>query len=156
MTVTLFTVFALLAGLVIALAGMVLLRHRRAGLVVFGLAALVLGYAYAAGAELLGRPKPLRLAGFERGVENATVIGSTYEEGRAIYLWLILPGSAVPRAYVLPWSQEAAEDLLRAEEAAGANGTRVMVRNPFRHGEAGAEGSFDAPAPPIPPEKTGA
>lgn len=155
MTLTLFTVFAILAALVLGLASLALARAPAARAASFGLAVLALLYGYGAGAELLGRPKPLRLAGFERTLADATVIASTYEEGRAIYLWLMLPGREAPRAYVMPWSQAAAEDLLRAEEEAEANGTRVRLRNPFRPGEDGAEGFFDAPALPPPPVKSG-
>lgn len=152
----LFPLFAVLVLPVLALA-LVAGRARRAvPAVALTLAAAILGLAYAAGAELLGRPKPLRLAALERGAGEAVVLASSYDEGRAIFLWLVLPGAAEPRAYVLPWSQQAAEELLRAERAAEERGTQVVMRDPFGTGDTSSEGRFEAlELPPLPPKPGG-
>ena len=156
MTLTLFAAFAPLAGLVVTLAALASapVRHGRA--LGFGLAVILLGYGYGAGSELLGRPKPVRLAVVERAAASATVIASHSIEGEALYLWLLLPGAEAPRAYALPWSRAAAEALLRAEAEAEASGGTVVLRHPFRSGEGGAEGMFEAIRPPPPPAKAGA
>lgn len=152
----LFFSFALLAVPVLALA-LIAGRARRAlPAVALTLAAVVLGLAYAAGAELLGRPKPLRLAALERGAGEAVVLASHYEEGRAIFLWLVLPGASAPRAYVMPWSQQAAEALLRAERAAEERGTQVVMRDPFGASDSSSEGRFEVlDLPPLPPKPGG-
>jgi len=43
------------------------------------------------------------------------------------YLWLVFPEQRVPRAYGMPWSQEAAEALRRAQGQAENNGTKVRI-----------------------------
>lgn len=154
---TLFFAFAAVAVAVLGLAALAGVAPSRAVRgVALGLAAAGLGTAYFAGSELLGRPKPARLALLERGADAAQLAGSHYIEGEAIWLWLILPGEDAPRAYALPWSREAAEALRRAEAQAEENGTRVEVRAPFRRNEAPNEPVFRAPPrPPLPEKETG-
>ena len=61
--------------------------------------------------ELLSRPKPMTFEWFERDVQLAQILGSSLDEGKAIYLWLRLDGEIAPRYYVMPWRQQAAEKL---------------------------------------------
>jgi len=112
--------------------------------------AAVLASAYWGGSDLLSRAKPVRLALVERMADTAIVVGSHYVEGEAIWLWLILPGEAAPRAYSLPWSQEAAERLQRARRQAEADGTHVEWQMPFTEP---SQPDFEAALPREMPEK---
>ena len=80
---------------------------------------------YAGSAELLGRPKPLRLEW--RDAQHAQVLGSSMRENDAIYLWLQFEGDSEPRAYRLPWSIQAAQQLQTATQEGEANGTGVQM-----------------------------
>ncbi|MGE0116495.1 MAG: hypothetical protein AB7S71_05810 [Dongiaceae bacterium] len=112
----------------------------RAGLAQRALSAalfvLLVAVVYGGGIELLGRPKPLRLEW--RDAVEARVLGAVPVENEAIYLWLDLPGSAAPRAYVLPWSLQAAQQLQAAASQAEASGTAVRMTMP-PDGEAGLD-----------------
>src|SRR5262245_47376930 len=115
--------FALVLGTFIFLVlprGRVWQRSASAALFVVLLAMLYVGSA-----EVLSRPKPLRLEW--RNIEQAKVVGASMREGEAIYLWLQVPGADEPRAYQLPWSTEAAQQLQQAQAEAEANGTGVEM-----------------------------
>lgn len=141
-----------LALLVLLIAGGGALWLRWAGLSVS--AALMAG-VYAAGTETLGRAKPARMAMIERGAGQARLVAAHMIEGAAIYLWLILPDAAAPRAYVLPWSTDVAEHLRKAMAEAGKNGTQVRVTDPFDGSLVPAD-QFSAPPPPtLPPKRAG-
>ncbi len=115
--------------------------------------AVFLPAMWAGTAELLGRPKPVGLEWWRDGGSSATLLGSRIEEGRAIYLWLLLDGEPEPRSYALPWSRSLAEALLQAERQAEANGTGVMVRRPFEPSLDDREPMFHAlPQPALPPK----
>ena len=86
---------------------------------------------YAALTDMLSRPKPMSLAWAESQVQAADVLGSTFIEGEAIYVWLRLPGSMEPRSYKLPWDQRRAQELQDAMNEAGQLGTGVEMRQPF-------------------------
>jgi hypothetical protein len=87
---------------------------------------------YGGGIELMGRPKPFRLEW--RGAAQAQVLGAVPVENQAIYVWLNLPGAGEPRAYVLPWSLQAAQQLQDAMGQAQANGTEVRMAMPAESG----------------------
>jgi hypothetical protein len=95
------------------------------------LSAIVFVSGYAALTDMLSRPKPMSLAWAESHVEAADVLGSTFIEGEAIYVWLRLPGSMEPRSYKLPWDQRRAQELQDAMNEAGQLGTGVEMRQPF-------------------------
>src|SRR5262245_51642132 len=80
---------------------------------------------YVGSAELLGRPKPLRLEW--RDAQHAQVLGSSMRENDAIYLWVQFDDDSEPRAYRLPWSMEAAQQLQTATQEGEANGTGVQM-----------------------------
>ena len=109
----------------------------------------LIAVVYSGGLELLGRPKPLRLEW--RDASAAQVLGSLPVEGQSIYVWLKLPGVVEPRAYTLPWSIEAAQQLQTATSDAQANGTGVQMAMPFEAGLDDRERKFYAePQPPLP------
>lgn len=92
-------------------------------------AALALGagvlLTFTAGAEaLLGRPYPLRLP------IEAEVLAALPAEGKAIYLWLAVPGNPEPFYVVMPWDRARAEELQGARERAGKEG-KVKMAIPF-------------------------
>ena len=87
--------------------------------------------AYAGYSDLLSRPKPVSLEWWQGQAEEATVLGSQMREGQSLYVWLQLPGTAEPRAYELPWSQQIAQQLQQALEQAARNGTEARMRLPF-------------------------
>ena len=58
---------------------------------------------------------------------KAQVLSAVPVENEAIYVWLTMPGSPEPRTYVLPWSQNAAQQLQDAMGKAEANGTAVEM-----------------------------
>jgi hypothetical protein len=104
--------------------------RRRAAISVFFallLAGLFFGYS-----DMLGRPKSTRLEVLRGGDQEATVLGSYILDGGGIYLWLLLPGSAEPRYYVLPWDSSTATALQKAiEDNARQHGAGVVVQLPF-------------------------
>ena len=147
--------FALLILLAATLAMMTVWAPRRLGIKV---GAVVVAFAlmattYAAMLDLLSRPKP---AGFEWWLSRAaeaTVIGSTVDESRAIYVWLQLDGVAEPRAYALPWDRRVAEQLQSAARAAAERQSAVRMRLPFESTLDGREPRFYAlPQPALPPK----
>ena len=122
-----------------------------------GAAALLLASGYFGLVDLLSRPKPVRLAWVERGTEDATLLGSSFDEGKAIYLWLKLPNVDEPRAYNLPWDPAQAEALEQARRKANEKGNTgvVRVRTPFGPppSDDREQPMFYAPAQAAPPPK---
>jgi hypothetical protein len=120
-------VFALLLG------AFIFLILPRAGLarraLSVGIFVLLIAVVYGGSIEMLGRPKPLRLEW--RDAANAQVVSAVPVENEAIYVWLIVPGSSEPCAYVLPWSLEVAQQLQEATSQAEADGTAVRMTMPF-------------------------
>ncbi len=112
------------------------------------------GVAWFAYADLLSRPKP---AGWEVvESETARVLGASMREGEAIYLWLSVPEYPEPRAYVLPWDREVAEQLQGALREAERNGTGVIMQLPFERSWDPQQPKFYAlPQPALPPKDAG-
>jgi hypothetical protein len=104
--------------------------------------------------EMLSRPKPMSLAWAERAVAEAEVLGSTFIEGEAIFVWLRLPDNPEPRAYRLPWNQQQAQQLQDAMNEATEEGTGVRMRMPFQEGVETEEPLFYALPQPPTPDKT--
>lgn len=124
--------------------------------VAVGLTALLSASAYASYAELLSKPKPVSLEWAQRSASEATVLAASLKENVAIYLWLQFEGADSPRAYVLPWSREAAEQLQQAMREAEEQGTGVQMESPFETDRQPADIVFHAAAQPAPPHKPGA
>jgi hypothetical protein len=94
-----------------------------------GVFVVLIALVYGGSIELLGRPKPLRLEW--RDPADAQVVGAVPVENEAIYLWLMMPESSEPRAYALPWSVQAAQELQDAQSKAAVSGTGVQMTMPF-------------------------
>jgi hypothetical protein len=114
---------------------------------------VLVGVVYGGSVELLSRPKPWRLEW--RGAEAAKVLGARLDEGQAIYVWLETPGTPEPRAYVLPWSTEAAQQLQAAMREAEDRGTEVRMARPSGRRSDGSPDTaepkfYAAPQPPLP------
>jgi hypothetical protein len=62
---------------------------------------------------------------------DAQVVSAVPVENKAIYVWLVMPESSEPCAYVLPWSLQAAQQLQEAMSQAEADGTAVRMTMPF-------------------------
>ena len=99
--------------------------------------------------QSLGFPRPIDFTSFD---EDPVIISYVLDEPNAIYLWVEIAGSSIPRSIVLPWEDGMARELHNAAQASrGTGGTLTMIGD----GD-GAEGPmFHAqPIPPSPP-KTG-
>lgn len=117
------------------------------------LAALLMATAYASMAELLGNPKPVSMEWARAAEAEAVVLGSTVREGEAIYLWLQFDGIAAPKAYVLPWDRNTAQQLQDAQRQAGEQGTDLRMRRPLSVERNSGEAVFYAePQPTLPPK----
>jgi hypothetical protein len=88
-----------------------------------------------------------------RQAADADVLSARAIENQAIYVWLSFQDNAEPRAYVLPWSQRAAEQLQAAQQTAGEQGTGIRVKLPFDSFADSDEHRFYAmPQMPLPPK----
>jgi len=92
------------------------------------LTALLMAGGYGGLMEVLGRPKPMKVAWTAEKAEETTVLAARFIEGEAIYLWLESGEAPIPRAYVLPWSMENAKQLNEATRQAESEGTVVQMR----------------------------
>jgi hypothetical protein len=151
--------FAAASVLVACLSSIAVWAPRRLPVKVYAVSivALFLPLAYAGLTDLMSRPKPVSMEWWLAHTREATVLAAVPEEGRHIFLWLALEGVDEPRAYVLPWSREAAQQLQDAQAQAAEEGGEVRMRMPF-------EPSLDAqrmfyaepqPAPPAKPDEGG-
>lgn len=118
-----------------------------------GTAAVFLPTAYAGLLHLLSMPKPVELEWWHANAEQATVLGSSLREGEGIYLWLQIRGIPEPRAYVLPWSRDLAEQLQTAQREARQQETGVQMRLPFESSLEDREPKFYSMPQPQPPSK---
>jgi len=112
---------------------------------------VLVAVVYGGSAELLGRPKPLGLEW--RDAQQAQVLGSSMRENDAIYLWLQFDDGSEPRAYRLPWSIEAAQQLQTATQEGEANGTGVQMTMTGETGLDEREPKFYATPQPALPDK---
>ena len=125
-----FAVVAVLAGLVASIS---IWAPRRLWikLCAIGATMLFIPAAYAAMVQLLSMPKPATYEWWHGTAGEATVLGSNLQEERGIYLWLQLPDVPEPRAYVLPWNRDLAEQLQAALREAEEQRSGVQMRLPF-------------------------
>jgi hypothetical protein len=147
-----FAFVAILAG---AVASIAVWAPRRLWIKVCALAAtlLFIPTAYASMLQLLSMPKPATYEWWHSQAGEATVLGSSMQENEGIYLWLQLPEVPEPRAYVLPWSRELAEQLQTAQREAEQNRSGVQMRLPFEPSLDDREQKFYAlPQPALPPK----
>jgi len=147
-----FAVVAILAG---AVASIAVWAPRRLWIKVCALGAtlLFIPTAYASMLQLLSMPKPATYEWWHGQAGEATVLGSSMQENEGIYLWLQLPDVPEPRAYVLPWSRDLAEQLQAAQREAEENRSGVQMRLPFEPSLDQREPRFYAlPQPALPPK----
>lgn len=126
-------IFAATVGTAALLASIAIWAPRKTPIRVLALAAmaLFLPIVYAQFVGLLAKPKPTSWAWLERDVDKAEVLSVSFDEGKAIYMWLRLNGMIEPRFYSLPWRQQTAEDLEDAMEQANKTRSMVIVKDPF-------------------------
>lgn len=155
----LYSALALIAGSLVAIA-VWSPRQLPMKLAALGASAAFLVVGYLGVAELLSRPKPVSLEWAKRASERAEVLGAKAVEGEGIFLFLQLPEMSEPRAYRMPWSESAAEQLQTAQRQAERQGGGLMVERPFEERNGGEdsletrERMFYAPPPPGLPPKT--
>ncbi|MGI9422471.1 MAG: hypothetical protein ACR2PA_04710 [Hyphomicrobiaceae bacterium] len=152
---TMFYLFALSVAGMLALATIAVWSPRAVWIriVAVALAITMMPLGYVALAGLLAKPKPKQLAWFERNVEKAHILGISFAEGKAIYLWLRLEGMLEPRYYSIPWSQKAAEALEDQMEAATKQNGALMVIKPFTNDKYAQDGGLNikiVPPPTLP------
>ena len=117
------------------------------------LSVALIGTGYASTVELLGRPKPVDVEWSGHDLSEARVIAAEMHEDVAIYLWLGLDGEEAPRSYVLPWSDEAAQQLHGAMQQAEEEGGEVQMSQPFEATRDDQDPLFYAkPIPALPPK----
>lgn len=117
-------------------------------------ALLFVPLSYASLASLLARPKPVSLEWLRGATAEAQVLGSSLQEGVAIFVWLQLPDSPEPLAYRLPWNLETAKQLQKAQREAEAKGTGLAMRLPFEPSLETREPKFyPLPQPALPPKQ---
>lgn len=128
-----FYIFAAAIGTAGLLTSIAIWAPRKTPIRVLALAAmtLFLPIVYVQFVGLLSKPKPASWEWIDRDVDSAQVLSVSFDEGKAIYLWLRLNGTIAPRFYSLPWRQQTAEDLEDAMEQANLSRSGVIVRNPF-------------------------
>ena len=95
------------------------------------LTVLLLPLGYAQYVELLSKPKPRQLEWLKRHAKEAEILGVSFHEGKAIYMWLRVDGAAQPSYYVFPWDLRFAERLQEDVEDAIRRGGKLMMREPF-------------------------
>jgi hypothetical protein len=123
-------------------------------LTAFCVAVLFVPLSYASFASLLSKPKPVALEWLSASTREASVLGSTVREGEAIYVWLQMPNVSEPRAYMLPWSLDLAQQLQEARRKAEEQGTGLGMRLPFEHSWDKQEPKFyPLPQPALPPKE---
>lgn len=106
-------------------------RVTRTRVIALIVAILFIPLGYIQLVEMLSKPKPATHEWFKRDAGKAEVLSVSFNEGRAIYLWLRVDGALEPSYYVLPWAQNTAEQLEDAiEDASRRNGT-VILKQPF-------------------------
>jgi hypothetical protein len=150
--------FAASVGVVAVLATIAIWSPRRTRIRIVAVVAtaLFLPIGYIGLIELLSKPKPMSFEWFRSDAEFATVLGVSFEEGTAIYLWLRLEDELKPRYYVLPWRGKLAERLQEAVDDAVSKNSSVVIPTPFSPKALEELGNMNIQIipPPVPPTKT--
>ncbi|MDH3670846.1 MAG: hypothetical protein OES46_06715 [Gammaproteobacteria bacterium] len=117
--------------------------------------ALFIPLAYLGLTEILSQPKPMGHEWFKRHVDEATILGVSIDEGKAIYLWLRLDRSLEPRYYKLPWRMQLAEKLQNLIDEAIKENATVKIKSPFSRKSFDDLGDLNIEIilPPLPPQK---
>lgn len=148
-------IFAVVAALTGLLATICIWSPRRssAKVMAIGATAALLPAIYLGFVHLLSMPKPVQFEWWHARAAEATVLGSSMREGDGIYLWLQLEDAGEPRAYVLPWSRDLAEQLQAASREAERSQGHLRMRLPFERSLDDHEPKFYALPQPMLPSK---
>ncbi|MFK8082281.1 MAG: hypothetical protein AB8B97_18490 [Granulosicoccus sp.] len=138
---------------VLALIAILAPRKRLLKCAALGCTALFLPLTYFALNDLLSRPKPLEIEIARDHLNDAIVTASLMREDEAIYLWLQMPGIDEPRSYQLPWNEEMAVELHKAQREAEVEGTEVQMQLPEGDPVGDEEPMFQATKHAPPPPK---
>ncbi|MCY4450428.1 MAG: hypothetical protein OXC01_00600 [Immundisolibacterales bacterium] len=95
------------------------------------LAVAVIPASYAALTEILGKPKPVAHEWWSDRSASAVLLGTSVDEGRAIYLWVHLDGETRPRYYELPWRRTVAERIQEVTDEAIRTRGRIEIKDLF-------------------------
>ena len=87
-------------------------------------------------------------------LNEAIVLSSHIREGEDIYIWVKMQDVNEPRAYRLPWDEQTAVELHKAQQEAEAQGTAATMKMGGDEESDGSEPVFEASAPPTLPSKT--
>ncbi len=119
------------------------------------LAVALIPAGYVALTEILGRPKPVAHEWWSDRNASAVLLGTTVDEGRAIYLWVQLDGETRPRYYRLPWRRTVAERIQEVTDEAVRTRGRIEIKDFFsrRAWENLGHVNIDVVPPSAPPLK---
>ncbi|MEM7404782.1 MAG: hypothetical protein AAF458_05780 [Pseudomonadota bacterium] len=130
---TVFIVYSLSVAAVAMLATIAILSPRkpivRAVVVVLVLLALPAGYL--AFTATLGLPRPIATKGFDEAVQELTVLGVSFNEGVAIYLWVREDDHLEPHYLALPWRLSLAQRLQTSIDEAIRKRGSVRIQHPY-------------------------
>jgi hypothetical protein len=153
----LFYVFAAATGIAAALASIAIWAPRptRVRVLALVITTLFIPVIYIEMIEMLSKPKPMSFEWFERNTDKAVLLGTSLDEGNAIYVWLRLDGSFVPRSYRIPWNLKLAEKLEDAVDDAVRENSTIILKKPFYRKSLDEWGDLnvDIMPPPLPPQK---
>ncbi len=129
----LYVFFCILLAVVAVLASIAVWAPRRARLraAAVALVAAFVPLGYLTLTEILSQPKPMSHEWFKSHVDEATVLGVSFHEGKAIYLWLALDRNPEPRFYRLPWKPVLAQKLQSYVDEGLRKGGQVVLKRPF-------------------------
>jgi hypothetical protein len=119
-----------------------------------GLTALFLPVSYLAASDLLSRPKPLQQELLQNQLKEAVVLSSVIRDGQDIFIWLQVQGLEEPRSYRLPWNEETAVQLHKAQSEAEQQGTETTMTLPEGDSLDSSAPVFQVSAPPALPLKS--
>jgi len=128
-TLNWFTLIVFLVGMLTLIA--VVSPDRRIWKVLaLGLTTLFLPMSYLAANDLLSRPKPFKQELLQTQLDEAIVLSSVIRDGEDIFLWLKINGLEEPRSYRLPWSEDTAVQLHKAQQQSEEEGTQTKLKLP--------------------------
>ena len=122
---------AVLAAVLLATVAIWAPRRTVPRVVAVVLAVTLIPASYVALTEILGRPKPVAHEWWSGQATSAVLLGTTVDEGRAIYLWVQLDGERRPRYYELPWRRRLAESIQEATDEAIETRGRIEIKDFF-------------------------
>ena len=91
---------------------------------------------------------------FHKNIPEVILLHASWEEEKAIYILVEIPGIEEPRLYVLPWSRDEAEKLEQAMEEGEETNEKVRIGNPFFNADEEDRERliYTTPTKPVPPK----